>query len=263
MGSESSLLPHPVVSVVSLSAGYSGFTVVHDVSVEVSSSQILTVLGPNGSGKSTLCKSVLSLAAKHGGTVVLDGQDITAKPTHEISNAGVAYISQVEDVFPSLTVAENIEIPCLSRSAPLKETMDYVYEKLPQLYPLRHRHASHLSGGERRMVSIGRALAARPRLLIADEPSSNLAPALAEGLWKHLRSIADDGVAVFAVEQNVGLALKYTDAVCVLVEGRMRLPRTEASALDLESVFEIFTDQRTAEAHGINSTCTAVTKPTA
>jgi ABC-type branched-subunit amino acid transport system ATPase component len=224
-----------------VTAGYRGFVVIREVSAKVSAGRVLALLGPNGSGKSTFAKAILSISSQYGGSIRLAEQDISTMPTHAIIQSGVSYIPQSEDVFPSLTVEENIEIPCIATKADVREALESVYERMPTLYELRHRRASQLSGGERRMVAIGRALANRPKLIVADEPSSNLAPAMADRLWQQLRLIAESGVAILAVEQNVGLALEYAHSMSILVEGQIRLHDEPIGVRDISSIFDVFT----------------------
>jgi branched-chain amino acid transport system ATP-binding protein len=223
-----------------LCAGYAGFTVVRDIDVDIRPGGILTLVGPNGSGKSTFAKSVLGLVAKYGGRVHFDGDEITELATHDIVRRGVGYIPQAEDVFPSLSVLENLEIPCLRHGRHAKDAANHIFDVLPSLYDLRKRRASHLSGGERRLVSVGKALVASPRLLIADEPSANLAPPMAARVWQELRRIADSGIAILAVEQNVGLALEFSDEISVLVEGSLCERGLPARSLSLADVFGFF-----------------------
>ena len=202
-------------------AGYArDLPIVHGVTVGVAPGEILVILGPNGAGKSTLVKSLAGVVPKFGGKVLLDGNDVTAMPAHRLASAGVGFVPQNANVFTSLTVHENLRIGgyLLSR-VDLKRRLDEAYARFPDL-GLRRGHAGHaLSGGQRQMLAIARALMMAPRLLLLDEPSAGLSPLMVSEVFTNVRKIADSGIAVLMVEQNVKAGLRIADRGLILVTG--------------------------------------------
>ena len=228
----------PFLDVTGLSAGYGKVPVVKDVSLHVALGEIVLVMGPNGAGKSTLVKAVTGQLPALGGRIALDGADVTKAREEDRVAAGIGYVPQTRDVFAPLTVLENLQMGGFR--VPAKELggrVDDVLELFPALAPLRRRTAKTLSGGERKMVAIGRALMARPRLLILDEPTSNLAPQIAgDVLQKVVARLAETGRAVLLIEQRVSLALHVVSRGYVLTEGRVRL---EGTAEELRSKHDL------------------------
>ena len=229
---------NPFLAVAELSAGYGKVAVVKDVSLRVALGEIVLVMGPNGAGKSTLVKAVTGQLPALGGRIALDGADVTRSREEDRVAAGIGYVPQSRDVFAPLTVLENLQMGGFR--VPPKELsgrIDDVLELFPALAPLRRRTAKTLSGGERKMVAIGRALMARPRLLILDEPTSNLAPLIAaDVLQKVVTRLAETGRAVLLIEQRVSLALHVVSRGYVLTDGRVRL---EGTAEELRSKHDL------------------------
>lgn len=227
--------PQPYLEVSGVSCGYNRVPIVKDVSIQVALEEIVLIMGPNGAGKSTLVKAVTGELPALTGHVRLDGLDVTSMGEEDRVNHGVGYVPQTKDVFPPLTVQENIEMGGYGfRGADLKEREEEVFALFPQLVSSRKRAASTLSGGERKMLGIARALMARPRLLILDEPTANLAPLIAE---KVLQSIvaggAGSGRAVLLIEQRVSLGLGVASWGYILTDGQLKL---EGSAEDLRAI---------------------------
>lgn len=223
------------LEVAGVSAGYNRVPVVKDVSIQVGLEEIVLIMGPNGAGKSTLIKAITGELPALTGRVTIDGSDVTSMGEEDRVNHGVGYVPQIKDVFPPLTVQENIEMGGYAfKGADLKQREDEVYSLFPQLTQSRKRAASTLSGGERKMLGIARALMARPRLLILDEPTANLAPLIAE---KVLQSIvtgaAGSGRAVLLIEQRVSLGLEVASWGYILADGQLRL---EGSAEELKAM---------------------------
>ena len=222
------------LDVAALSAGYSKVPVVREVSLEVSLGEIVLVMGPNGAGKSTLVKAITGQLPLLGGRVELDGADMSRMREESRIARGIGYVPQTRDVFTPLTVLENLQmggfrLPKREVGARLAEVLDL----FPALEPLLRRTAKTLSGGERKMVAIARALMANPRLLILDEPTSNLAPLIAASVLEGIVGrLAESGRAVLLIEQRVSLALRVASWGYVLTDGRVRL---EGSAEDLRS----------------------------
>jgi ABC-type branched-subunit amino acid transport system ATPase component len=224
----------PFLTVGEVSAGYGKVPVVHGVSLEVALGEIVLVMGPNGAGKSTLVKAIIGQLPLLGGRISLEGADISKLREEERIARGVGYVPQTRDVFAPLTVLENLQmggyrLPAREIAGRLEE----VFELFPALAPLTKRTAKTLSGGERKMVAIARALMAQPRLLILDEPTSNLAPQIAAGVLERVVArLAETGRGVLLIEQRVSLALQVASWGYLLADGRVRL---EASAEELRS----------------------------
>ena len=207
-----------------LEAGYDpGLPIVRGASLRVDEGEILAILGPNGAGKSTFVKAVAGLVPVSAGEVLLQGRDITRVPAHRMVFEGLAFVPQTENVFANLSIAENLELAAAVLGLPRRTALEPVYAMFPDLERQRGLLASRLSGGQRQMLAIGRALIARPRVLMLDEPSAGLSPKLVGQVLEQLRRVRDAGVTVVLVEQNVRAALALADRAAVLVEGRERI----------------------------------------
>ncbi len=220
---------------VDVSAGYGGRAVLSDVSIDVAPGQVVSIVGPNGSGKSTLLKSIVGAIRVLSGTVLLDGHDVTNRPPEFIAAAGVGYVPQVDDVFGPLSVRENLEMGgYLLPRRQIQGRIDRVVGYFPMLGPLLGRRAGKLSGGERKMLAMGRVLMLQPALFILDEPTANLAPATAKRLLTdHIRQLSADGASVLIVEQRARAVLEISDHTYVLAGGRLRMagsPETLATS---------------------------------
>jgi branched-chain amino acid transport system ATP-binding protein len=240
--------PSPGLEVSGLVAGYGSTTIVHGMSLTAAPGQVVGVVGPNGAGKSTLLKAVAGAIRATAGTVRLDGQDVTNLRGDRLARLGLGYVPQVKDVFSPLRVQENLEMGgyTLPRGT-VPERIEEVFALLPALKPLRHRTAGTLSGGERKMLAIGKALMTRPRILLLDEPTSNLSPDLASAvLTEHVRRLADDGVGIVLVEQRVEEGLKVCDWAYVMAAGVEQLSGPAADILASEDIGALFLGQRPA-----------------
>jgi branched-chain amino acid transport system ATP-binding protein len=210
-----------MLTVESLTTDYGPVRAVDDVSLEVARGTITSVLGANGAGKTSLLRTISGLERPTAGRILLDGEEITRTPVEEIVRRGLAHVPEGRGVVTELTVDENLRLGGLWRgrdAAPLSE----IFELFPRLEERRHQPASRLSGGERQMLSIGRALVARPRVLLLDEPSLGLAPLLVAQIMSLIRRLADTlGLAVLLVEQNARSALSVSDRGIVLNLGRV------------------------------------------
>ena len=229
------------LNVEDLVAGYvRGLPVVHGVSVEVGRREIVTLIGPNGAGKSTLLKAVAGLIATEGGRVRLDGRDVTGLRAHEAVSAGIGYVPQTGNVFTTLTVHENLKVGAHVIRGSLNERLERAYALFAPLAARRALSARTLSGGERQMLAIARALMTDPTLLMLDEPTAGLAPLVVEDVFRQLRRLAETGIAVLMVEQNAKTALRVSDRGYVLTEGRSRFSGPAGALLEDESVVEAF-----------------------
>lgn len=230
------------LSLADVAAGYGQAPVIQDVSLTVALGEVAAVIGPNGAGKSTLLKTVLGILHPSRGTITLAGTRIGGLATNQVIRRGVGYVPQVKDVFEPLTVKENLEIGgyTLPR-AQVPGRLEEVLERYPALAAMHHRPAGYLSGGERKLLAIGRVLMRRPSLLVLDEPTAGLAPQLAhELLTRHVAELAGSGVAILLVEQHAQEALAIADWAYVMAAGRVRLQDRApviAGRADLAGIF--------------------------
>jgi ABC-type branched-subunit amino acid transport system ATPase component len=208
-----------------LTSGYQGSPVVHGVSISVNPGEVVSIVGPNGSGKSTLLKSVVGLVEILSGQVFVDDRDVTGWPSENVARIGVGYVPQVDDVFGPLTVRENLDMGgYLLKSREVARRVEHVLDVFPQLQKMLGRRASKLSGGERKMLAMGRALMLEPALVVLDEPTANLAPMLATSvLQDHVRQLAGTGASVLIVEQRAKAVLEISDRTYVLGGGQLRM----------------------------------------
>ncbi|MCM0019970.1 MAG: ABC transporter ATP-binding protein [Tagaea sp.] len=211
------------LAVENLEAGYEpGLAIVRGASLSVEAGEIVAIVGPNGAGKSTLAKAIAGLVPIFAGRVRLAGKDIAGVPAHLLARAGLGFVPQTENVFAPLTVAENLELAASVAKMP-RTRLDALYALFPDLDRARDTDAGRLSGGQRQMLAMARALVPSPRAIILDEPSAGLSPKLVAHAFDKLREIAGGGVAVLLIEQNVKAALAIASRTAVLVEGRERL----------------------------------------
>lgn len=223
----------PALETQGLVAGYGDIEVVHEIDVAVSEGSLVSIVGPNGAGKTTLLKAILGLVKIFQGHVRLDGRDVTGQPLEELVRQGIGYVPQVDDVFETLRVHENLEMGgyLLDRQT-RAERMEEVLEIFPILSTHMRRFVGTMSGGERKMVAVGRALMLAPRVVVFDEPTAGLSPALVRSVLEdQARALADRGKAVLLVEQRAHAALELSDWAYVLVQGRVALSAPAADVL--------------------------------
>jgi branched-chain amino acid transport system ATP-binding protein len=224
-----------------LEAGYEpGLSIVRDACLNVATGEILAILGPNGAGKSTLVKAVAGLVPITKGSNKLFGRDITKVAAHQMVFEGLAFVPQTENVFVNLTIAENLELAAALVKANRRERVPPVYAMFPDLERQKTLSAGQLSGGQRQMLAVARALIAKPRLLILDEPSAGLSPKLVAQVFDKLREVRDSGVTVILVEQNVKAALAIADRAAVLIEGKERIIASSAELLNDERIAALY-----------------------
>ncbi len=212
-----------MLKVESVTSGYGRAQALWDVSLEVAEGEIVTIIGPNGAGKSTLVNVLAGIHPAWSGSVELDGVELTSLPAHDVCGAGIAVVPEGRQVFPEMTVADNLEIGGYHPS--VRQYRDETYERVIDIFPILANRATQLagsmSGGEQQMLAIGRALMARPRYLLLDEPSLGLAPVIVENIFDVLRQINGEGVSVVVVEQNVVEALELASRGYVLEQGNI------------------------------------------
>jgi branched-chain amino acid transport system ATP-binding protein len=235
-----------ILSCDCLTAGYEPeLPIVKGASIRVEEGEIFAIFGPNGAGKSTLVKAIAGLVPKSGGTVSLADRDITDRPAHRMIHEGLAFVPQTENIFAGLTVTENIDLAAAVLKADRRRSRAAMEALFPDLARLGHLPAGRLSGGQRQMLACARALVAKPKVLILDEPSAGLSPKLVETVFDRLREVRASGVTIVLVEQNVKAALTIADRAAVLVEGRERLVAPVAELRDPKVLAALFFGHRT------------------
>lgn len=204
-------------------AGYGETEILHSVSIAVGQGEIVCIIGPNGSGKSTLLKAILGLVRPKSGQVTFKGEDITGTAPERIVRKGICYVPQSSNVFPSLTIHENLEMGAFVRTDDFRQRLEEVYDLFPDLTGRRGERAGRLSGGQRQMLALARALMLDPILLLLDEPSAGLAPNLVNLVLEKIIGINSTGVAILLVEQNAREALKLSSRGYILASGQNQL----------------------------------------
>lgn len=235
-----------ILDVRSLVAGYEpGLAIVKGASIHVDAGEIVVLLGPNGAGKSSLIKAIAGIVPISDGTVWLEGQDITAVPAHQKIRRGLAFVPQTENVFPLMTVAENLAV-CggILPRGDVAGRMDEMFQMFPDLARQRNLLAGSLSGGQRQMLAVARALLVGPRVLMLDEPSAGLSPKLVGQVFADLQAIRDRGVTILLVEQNARAALSIGDRAYVLVEGREAHEGPARGLMDDPVIAELYLGHR-------------------
>jgi branched-chain amino acid transport system ATP-binding protein len=228
-----------------LNVGYSDTPVVKGVSLEIQLGKIVALVGPNGSGKSTLLKGVAGVVKPSSGSVFLfpnseHSQELTGTPPELLAKQGVAYVPQLANVFPSLSIVENLLVGLPAKRKVQLERVEQVFAVFPDLAKERRRPARQLSGGQRLMLAIGRALMGQPKVVLVDEPTAGLAPIYKDVVWQHLDQLRAAGTAVLVVEQDVGGVLLVADYAYVLVEGQVRRSGTAVDLLQDNELVSLY-----------------------
>jgi len=232
-----------ILSVAGLTVNYGHIEAVRDISFALHAGRVTTLVGANGAGKSTTLLSLSGLIPKQGGKVMFDGHDVSALPAHKLVGAGLVQVAEGRATLTTLTVRENLELGAYTRrdgAAARASDLERVFERFPRLKERQAGLAGNLSGGEQQMLAIGRALMARPRVLLLDEPSMGLAPIVVQDIFRTLREINADGLTIFLVEQNVRQALKIAERAYVLENGRIVLEGSGRELLDEPRVQEAY-----------------------
>ena len=229
-----------VLELDAVSGGYGEADILHDVSLEVGAGEIVVIIGPNGAGKSTAIKAVFGLLRLSSGRIALDGEEITGMEPAKVVRKGVCYVPQTNNVFPSLTVEENLEMGAFVRPGDFRPRLRGIYDMFPPLAEKRRQPAGQLSGGQRQMVAIGKALMLEPRILLLDEPTAGLSPIYRAEIFAIVRDVNAAGTPILMVEQNAKQSLGVADRGYVLVDGQNRIDDTGDALLANSEVAEMF-----------------------
>ncbi len=211
-----------ILSIKSLSGGYGGVDILHNVSLTVETGEIVVMIGPNGAGKSTAMKSIFGLIKISGGQVLFNNIDLTGKAPEKIVATGISYVPQTQNIFVTLSVKENLEMGAFILKSDISDRLTRVYDMFPALKEKQKQSAGTLSGGQRQMVAIGKAMMLDPELLLLDEPTAGLSPALQNDVLETVTEINKSGVSVLMVEQNARQALNVADRGYIFVDGKIR-----------------------------------------
>lgn len=223
-----------------MTGGYGGADILHDCTIASEKGEITVIVGPNGAGKSTAMKAIFGMLKIHKGRVMLDGEDISALTPQDRVSKGMAFVPQTSNVFPSMSVEENLEMGAFLRRDDIAQTMEQVFELFPILKTKRNQNAGELSGGQRQQVAVGRALMTQPRLLMLDEPTAGVSPIVMDELFDRIIEVARSGISILMVEQNARQALNIADKGYVLVQGSNRYTDTGEALLNDPEVRKSF-----------------------
>jgi ABC-type branched-subunit amino acid transport system ATPase component len=223
-----------------VSAGYGEMSVLHEVSMRVEPAEAVTLIGPNGAGKSTLLKTIFGILTPTAGQILFENADIAGLEPPSLVRRGMSYVPQVDNVFPSLSVQENLEMGAFVREDSFAGRLEEMYSFFPRLQLKRKQRVGSLSGGERQMVAMGRALMLDPRLLLLDEPSAGLSPQLVSMVFEKMAEINQAGVALLIVEQNARAALRLCHRGYVMASGQVRLEGAGGELLQDEEVGRLY-----------------------
>jgi branched-chain amino acid transport system ATP-binding protein len=232
----------PLLELTDVRIAYDAIEAVKGVSFSIHPTELLALIGSNGAGKSTILRAISGLVKPQAGTMTFDGQDLTGVPAHRVVSMGIAHVPEGRQIFSSLTVRENLLLGAISRKdrSDIDGDLEHIFELFPILEERYQQQGGTLSGGEQQMLAIGRALMARPRLLLLDEPSLGLAPLMVRRIFEVVQRLKDDGVTILLVEQNARQALAIADRACVFETGVITLEGTArelASNPDVERAY--------------------------
>ncbi len=239
--------PQPILAVENVYAGYiKDLDILQGISITVYPGELVAIIGPNGAGKSTLAKTVFGLLTPHQGRITFKGENIAGLKSDQIVPKGMCYVPQIANVFPSLSVEENLEMGAFVRNEPLQPLKDEIFAAFPRLAERRRQRAGTLSGGERQMLAMGKALMLKPSLLLLDEPSAALSPLLVNSVFEQIKAVNQTGTSIILVEQNAKRALEMADRGYVLESGRDRFEGRGADLLNNPKVGELYLGAGTA-----------------
>ena len=229
-----------ILTVDNIVAGYGETEILHGVSMRIEPGEAVTIFGPNGCGKSTLMKTIFGLLTPKQGSVMFEDADITGMPTDRLIHMGMSYVPQTGNIFPSLTIEENLEMGAFVDDSDVRPRISEMYAMFPDLQRGRRQRAGSLSGGQRQMLAFGRALMLRPKLLLLDEPSAGLSPIMSQLIFDRLSDIQQTGVAILIVEHNIRTALAMSDRGYVLADGENQLEGSASGLLDNPDIGRLY-----------------------
>ena len=230
-----------VIECNGIAAGYvKGLNILQGVDLIINEKEIVSIIGPNGAGKSTLLKAIMGIIRISAGRFFVNGQEKTNTPTHQIVKEGVGYVPQVENIFPSLTIEENLEIGSWTLNKNIKQTISKTFDDFPMLKERRRDKAGNLSGGQRQILALARSLVTSPTILLLDEPSAGLSPVAIKEVFETVKEINAKGVAILLVEQNAKRALNFSDRGYVLDQGRNAYQGKGQELLDDPRVIDLY-----------------------
>jgi|NGEPerStandDraft_6_1074524.scaffolds.fasta_scaffold00308_8 ABC-type branched-subunit amino acid transport system ATPase component len=229
----------PALIAENITSGYGRIPIITDISLTADVGAITTIIGPNGAGKSTFAKTLVGVLRASTGRILVNDKDITKMPGHLIPRNGLVYVPQNDNVFPRLTVRENMEVGGFAAKGNTSERMEDILDIFTDLKKARDKRAGFLSGGQQNLLAIARSLMVEPTVIVLDEPTAGLSPAYTDVVWNQVETIAKSGTAVLVVEQNVERALKHSNYVHIFVAGTNHVhgPAQEIAALDLAAIF--------------------------
>ncbi|WP_259779879.1 ABC transporter ATP-binding protein [Aestuariispira ectoiniformans] len=230
----------PLLTLDKVTGGYSEADILSDLSMTVNEGEIVVIVGPNGAGKSTAMKSVFGLLKIRSGKITFQGDEITHDSPDAIVRRGICYVPQTNNIFPTLSVHENLEMGAFVRKDDISDSLAQVYDMFPPLKEKRNQAAGTLSGGQRQMVAMGKALMLDPKLLLVDEPTAGLSPKYMDQIFEIVKQVNDLGIGILMVEQNAKQALGLADRGYVLASGKNRYEDTGANLLANREVAEMF-----------------------
>lgn len=231
-----------ILEIENLDLYYGDAQALDSVSLEVEKGELVAIVGANGAGKSSLIRTIAGIERPRGGRIRFKGEDITGKPSYVVCNLGIGQVAEGRQIFPSLSVQENLEMGALlpRARAKMEAELDHVYSLFPRLAERKDQFAGTMSGGEQQMLAIGRCLMGQPELIMFDEPSLGLAPALVQELFQTIRKLRESGLTVLLVEQNVAMSLKLADRGYVIENGRIVLSGTGEKLLHDDAVRQAY-----------------------
>jgi ABC-type branched-subunit amino acid transport system ATPase component len=230
----------PILEAHDVITGYGEVDILHGVSATIAPGEMVAIIGPNGAGKSTLLRAIFGLLPVKAGSIVLRGEDVSNHSPDQLVKRGLSYVPQVENVFPSLTILENLEMGAFIRNAGVSTRVEQVFELFPDLAGRRGEIAGRLSGGQRQMLALARALMLDPAILLLDEPSASLSPKMVGLIFDRIQVINNAGTAILLVEQNARQALSICHRAYVLAQGENRLEGPASSLLESEEVGKLY-----------------------